>query len=830
MSQQFSTTFSRTRGEDDLARFDGIESIDGYNVTGGNILVALETKNSTVALNDVGRVEGKTDPLSAVGTIVAKYQDFDGTFNDDIKAPAQRATNPLDIGGMRVVENGGFSYDAPIVISSDWAAGQQSKMVDRIFTSNPAILNVDNNESKQTTFDFLTSVSRNILIKIQGDIISGTPTLSYALRGSNTGDQDDFTDVETGTLTDGVFLQTQNIASFQFYQIKLTALSTETLSVNFLIYAFSSMISPTILSSDWSAPEQAKMVDKDLATFGRLTTSSGSDVFLRNNTSDFLVNGNRDVALKLRQEIVTGTPDLFVKNYESVDNVIFDNTVKTSTIIDTWSVVGFGDIDSMTNGFDGDVYVEFNENMKVYDQKGTIVTSWPTTGVSGARDIAISKNSETSKRIYVLATGEVEAFSVTGGSFGSFLTGSNGQRIASYGDADLYVLDPISDEIRVFDLFGNALTDFPVIETPVDLDIINDRIYVSANSPTAVYVYSLTGTELFNFPVAVFGDSIAVESNGDVYVSDSTQTLKYSSNTGALLDTLPSSSSIRDMTVNNNDDLYKVRDDGSNGEVNRLIYGTELTDNITTETTVNMINSRYLKTVMSSMSSAVHNENMDIFEIFSAEPVAIISTDWSSTVNMLDNDFSTFETVSAINDPTTLRRTVIDFGTVEERIPTLNLQFDTISGSPTYSFDLEVSDDNINYTSVDTGNPSSDVFTQALGASQEFRYMRITMSATGGGVPFESNFNIFEGFDSDVTNPNGVNGLDFSTVKVSGVGQTTIPNTPWTEQVADGQSVLQPPRMFGVLENTNLQMEVLTHRTGQVLTLDRITTRIINRA
>ena len=74
MSHQFLITSSKTEGEDDLARFDGIESIDGFNVTGGNLLIALETRNTNQLLNDVSRVEGKTPSLSIVGSVIAQFK------------------------------------------------------------------------------------------------------------------------------------------------------------------------------------------------------------------------------------------------------------------------------------------------------------------------------------------------------------------------------------------------------------------------------------------------------------------------------------------------------------------------------------------------------------------------------------------------------------------------------------------------------------------------------------------------------------------------------------------------------------------------------------
>ena len=809
MSHQFAPTFSKTEGEDDLARFDGMESLDGYNVIGGRLLVALETKNANELLNDIGRVEGKTPSLSVLGSVVAQYKNFDGTFDTDIKAPATRATNPLDIGGMRVVENGGFVYDTPTVLSSDWDVGEQPKMIDRIFTSNPAVLTVDNNESKNTVFDFSTIAIRNLTVKISADIISGTPNLTYDILVSD--DNLTFASIDSASLTDGVEKLIQSSQTFRFVKVVMTAEDENTFSVDFNIFDCFELNPSTITSSDWSTT--TNMIDTDLNTFDNLLSNIG--VQSSQTISDFGSIATRNIVVILGSLTNSGTAthsyEIAISDTNSGYSII-DSGIATSTtqlILPSISLRFLRIIIKSTG-------TSFDADHRIYLIGETI--SFTSVGFSDFIDDANSIDNDFS----TFAFAENDFSPITTVQRASSLTGSIGCRIKvssnsinpkiEFEPSTFYTqflgLNVLTDVITTSTTAQNITLDITTGNNSADTELYEVYYF---NPPTITSSDWSTTTNMIDNKSETFNTNNVIETPPNtVFDFGSIDTRLFNTR---LESTIVAGSPSFSYEIEISDDNITFVS----------IDSASLTSGVITDITIGVNSFRYVKISMSLIGVEGDSANLSIYESYSPISPIIFSSDWSTTTNMIDADLNTFDSLN-VSNPDTTRETIIDFGSIEPRDVHALIQPNTISGAPTYSYILTGSTDNITYFPIDSGVLTDGNTTDANGGSQTLRYAKIEMIGEDIGI-FEADFDIFEVYDGDI-----INGLDFSTVKISGAGQVSTPNKPWIVEVSDGGEVLQPNQMFGILENTDLTMEVVTLRTGQRITLDRITSRVINRA
>jgi len=842
MSHQFTPTFTKTEAEDDLARGEIIVSKDGFNVEGGDLEVMLETRNTNVLLNDIGAVLGQTDATSIIANITAKFKNFIGTFTNNIVAPT--APNSLDVIGMRVFESGGFIYDAPNVLSSDWDAPEQPKMVDRVFGSDPAVLTVDNNETKETVFNFGSIATRDLIAKISADIISGTPNLTFDIQISD--DNLVFVSVDSGALTDGVSNLTQTSQSFQFVKVMITAEDENTFDVDFNIFeVFNRVSSPVSFPSSDFTPT-TNINDGNLNT--SVTKNTVNDGVTTIAVGDFGSIATRKLAVRIESAILTGAVTTTFDLEISDDNISY-SSISTGTLIDGLPITvcegdqSFRYARITLDSTDAAIFTVDHRIYEIFAMKSAVVNDAggytdPDNAIDGDRDTFANRVviNQVSPQNYTM---DIDFLTEASRSMG-FISSFNWSGVTVF---ELeYTLSSSTDDIsytqRIFinpDAAGVGVT-FDEVASPENFRYL--RLFVTASRSSGVGDTDSKNFEIYCIDTA---ETVAIISYTGAASEEAAMVDEDLTTFGSEISGVTNNVTVADFGSIATRDLQMRIESIINSGVIQSEFEIEISDDnisyVSLETTAltdnvianpaNLTQSfRYARLTMRIISgSQPFNIDHIIYEIYGSSPSVVLSSDWSPTTNMVDSELDTFETLNVTN-PDTTRETVFDFITAISRDIHALIRPTTINGTPTYSFVLSGSMDNISFFTIDSGALTDGITTDASGAPVVLRYVKIEITGTETGT-FEADFDIFEIYDANV-----INALDSSTVLVggsTGINGAIDQPDPLTFQITDSGEGLQPNQPFPLLASKFLTMNVTALRTGQVLQLHRITTATIQR-
>ncbi len=820
MSQQAEGVLTIFEAIEELVRSQVVVSKEGYSSDGTDLFAFPESGDSTFALNDLVLTESMADDISAVGAKTILIKENDNTFTIPIQTP-NNSQIPVNSFGLRLQEIGAasFVYTPPTISSSDWDVGQQAFMIDRDFET-AGVLNVTNNVNGQTTFDFGSSISRDIVFKIRGDITAGSPTFSYNLFGSDTGAINDFTFIETNSFSANTDFRFSLTSSFAFFMLEIVASGTAAFTADLLIYYVASIISPTITSSTWPGGQEPLMVDGDLSTFGLVSTTASGAV---RNSVTFNFSSGSNYIVTSRQ--FTSKNYNRIRLQESNDNVNF-TFVQTVTKTDDFNVNA--NTDQIVVAPNNEVYalVESLDEVQRFSATGTSTGTFSIS--TGSRSIT----SDSSNNIYVgFLAGLVEKYSDTGTFLTSWTIGGGGSVVALAVDTngDIYALDGVSDRVYKTDNVGAAILDFATFNGDESMDTdSNDNLYIVGGDGANTNVYSSTGTLVDTWATTKTSpSSIAIDSDDIVYIA----TLSGGTNDevdlfavdGTFRETITVDNQVRQMQVSKfvDNDLFIF--ESTTDDIERWSFNIETDNNNEIIDTVVASSQNFIKFELIAFSTTSVSVDQEIYEIFRTLTLPTVdSSDWASTSNMISGDISSFDTLAVAAAGGGEQQTTFDFGTIELRNMHVKIQVDTIDGTPIYAYVLEVSDTDSSYVTIDSGALLTGVSVDATNnLDTSFRFARIRIEDTLGS-PFESNFSIFQGFDSNI-----INDLDFSTIRVGGsslLDGTVDQTDPLEFQVLDGGTILHPPRYFDIDINKFFTVEVVSLRTGQIIATDRVMT------
>jgi len=839
MSHQLAPTFTQTQLEDDLARGEIIVSKDGFNVEGGDLEVMLETKNTNTLLNDIGTVLGQTDPTSIIANITAKLRNFVGTFTTNIVAPT--LPNSLDVIGMRVFDSGTFVYEAPTILTSDWDVGEQPKMVDRVFGSDPAVLRADNNETKETVFNFGSILTRDLIAKISADINSGTPNLTFDIQISD--DNLVFVSVDSGTLTDGVPNLTQTSQTFQFVKVIIIAEDENPFDVDFKIFeVFDRVSSPTAFpSSDFSPTTNIN--DGDLDT--SITKNTVNDGATTIAVGDFGSIASRKPAVRIETVPVTGTATTTFDLEVSDDDIVYVS-VKTGTLTDNVPITvgavaqSFRFIRITLDSTDASIFTVDHRIYQIFAMQSSVVQSpGPYINDSNAIDGDVNTAATHGINANTIQTYsmDIDFASIASRSIGfiaqfGWITMSFLEYDLQISDDDITYVDSLTRDYSG-DSGNNVRTD--EVSAPVSFRFL--RMKVRAG-PTTIGITSSSNFEIYCVDTAetVIITSYTGPASEEAAIVDEDLTTFGSEISGVKNNVLVAdfgSIAMRDLQmriesiINSGVIQSEFEIEISDDNISYVsLETTPLTDNIITNPANLAESFRYARLTMRIISgSQPFDIDHLVYEIYGSSESSVLTSDWSPTTNMDDSELDTFETLNVTN-PASTRETVFDFITTISRDIHALIRPITINGTPTYSYVLSGSLDNISFFTIDSGALTSGITTDASGTPVVLRFVKIEMIGTEIGT-FEADFDIFEIYDANV-----INALDSSTVLVGGstaAGGAIDQTDPLTFQIEDAGEGLQPNQPFPLEALKFLTMNVTALRTGQVIQLDRVTTVTIQR-
>ncbi len=817
MSQQAEGVLTTLDVLDDLVRSNVVVSKDQYSCDGTDLFAFPNNDdNPTTGLNDEINTEAApSSTFDALESFTFRKKNNDGSVGTAIQAPTSSNTNPLSTFGLRIQEVGNFVYDAPTVLSSDWAVGQQPKMVDRIFTSDPAVLRVDNNESKQTIFDFGTNVSRDIAIKFSADIISGTPNLSFEVARST--DNISYTVISSSTLTDGVPVTVADTNILQFIRITITGEEEAAFSANFNIFECLELVSPTVTSSDWTP--STNIVDGNLNTSETLLASITS--LSSETVADFGSIASRNVFVVLGAVNNISAPNNTFTVEVSDDNITYSPATSGTAATQTISFVQatslrYVRITVISEGSSFDV------DQRIYLIGETV----PFDNIAGGGSYSNTNNAiDNDFNTFASATNNLVATMV--GLRGGAVTGSIGCTIQS-ASGGTWLLR-MADDSSGIQFYSESFTQFVksnIISTSTTVDDVRFAAQGDDTSDDSnifqVFFFAapiITSSDWSSTSLMIDNKKETFDTN-NVVISPTTTVADFSSIATRNLNIRIEGKPVTGTPTTN----YTVEISDDNAIYSQIDSGT-LVDDTITDISLGANSFKFARVTMGIGGVAGDSANLLIYEIYSPISPIITSSDWSSTSNMIDSDLDTFNTENASNLVTT-RDTIIDFASVESRDVHALIRATTTTGSPSLSFVLSTSVDNVVFNTLDSGALVSGITKDASGIVN-MRYAKVEITGTEVGN-FEADFDIFEVYDSDV-----VNGLDSSIIKVGGstsLDSTVNQTDPLTFTVSDSDVLFHPPRYFDVEQNKFLTGEVTALRTGQVIDLDRGMTWIKNYA
>ncbi len=826
MSQQAEGVLITGDVLDNLVRSKVIVSKDGYSCDGTDLFAFPNSDdNINTGLNDELNTEAKIDNnLSVLGqaeTFLKKNND--GTFTIPIQAPSNSDTNPLETFGFRLSEVSTTPYQPPLIPVSDWSVGQQALMIDGDFDTFGSIT-VDSGEISETIFDFSTSILRNIFFKIES---TGTGNLSYDISGSDTNTPAAFVTIIDNTTTSGTIVNESLSSSFRFYRIQMIVTSDTPFSVTHQIYNVTQFTSPSVPDSTWPIGQQPLMVDGAFDTFGTISGNTPGSV--RNSTVfDFGSVATRD--------LVTITENTLSNNYRrlrfttSDDNVNFDFLVSPPT---DSIVINPGDDDTEDVTVDNDNFIyridDTADTVIKYTNGGSQVTSWSVP------DQPKSITHDSSNNIYVgvLGTGTVYKFSSTGTSLTNWISAAGTiDGIEASASDEIYAHNTSTNRVYRTDDVGVAINDFSVgsaISLALDS---SDNVYVIDTATEFVEKRSNTGTLITSWSttseLGTSANAIAIDSSDLVYVGGSVGEIAVYTDTGTLVDNFTPSSasgfSVKNMAVATtvDDDVYSVT--GTAGvnrfSIVRISYNTSVSSGII-NSVLDSFPNRYLGVDMISFSTGTQTPDQNIYEVYEVvQNPTVVSSNWLTTSDMVDNDPATSDSLVVEGEGGGEKETIFDFESIALRNMHTLIETNTIDGTPVYSFELAVSDlVGGPYVVIDSGSLTSGVKTDATNNTDtSFRFARIRINDTLG-LPFKADFDIFEGYDSNV-----LNDLTFSTVVIG--GSTNQDNTvdqtdPITLEVSDGQIIFHPPRYFRIDQSKYLTAQITSLKTAHEIEIVR---------
>lgn len=259
------------------------------------------------------------------------------------------------------------------------------------------------------------------------------------------------------------------------------------------------------------------------------------------------------------------------------------------TFISKWSTKGsgnglFDDPRDLTTDALGNVYVieHINERVQKFDKHGTYLTQWGTTGTGDGqfrypRGIAADKRGNIFVSDYY--NHRIQKFDIDGpflSKWGSFGDGDGQFKslrgITTDSEGNVYTVDDYLNRVQKFNNYGVFLTKWGSLSNPVDIAIDkNDNVYVIENDGKHLHKFNSDGVLLSTwYPKDergdyIEGEGIAVDNNGDIYISFVSKILQYDANVvlKKVYGYEESFNSPRGISIDKNNNIYTA-DTGNN--------------------------------------------------------------------------------------------------------------------------------------------------------------------------------------------------------------------------------------------------------------------------
>lgn len=826
---------------EDLTRLEITASLIGVSVEGGDLFAAANVGQTPDSLNDIVKTDSFVDAIIGLGAKTALFRNLDGTVGSAIKTPNDD-NRKFKIFGWELKSVDTFSYTSPEVSSSDLQP--EDNMVDGDFDTFAEVI-TDNNDARNTIVDFATSASRPLFIKVKATDVIGSP-VTNVVTSTSTSSGGPFTEIDTRPLITGLeslFLLPAGTA-FRFVKCEIVSIDSLPFTVTQDQFEITAADIPTVTSSDWTSPEEAKMIDLDFTTFGRVTDSGtivetevivdfGSLVLqtpnakIRANTTV----GNSTDTFTLGIADTSGGPFTIVASGSLVNNVPLEISTVDITFQFMQLIISSTDVTSFTVSHD------------VFQMWSTIDTiSLPTSfggNITGPNIVDGDENTFEFEFVSIGGDGTQTRTSVV--DFGTVLKRIPISKIgfaviSGSGGTKTFKILVSSDNISYAEIdsgnFGGATTTISPESTfrymRVEMKIVGTT---GGTSFTGDYkVFQLQGidktftpaTSVFSSPYTGGEEPKIIDSDLDTFatLSDTgsgvTKTAVFDFGT---IDTRNIFALIRMThvlgTANNTFLLEKSDDNVLYTDITSGSLITGISETITVAST----SFQFLRlSILCAPITVPFTVDDDIFEIFAYTNNVIFSSEFTNSANIIDGDLDTFATASVTN-PTATQEVVIDFETSESRQLQVKLNIKLLLGSASSTAELLTADSvggpfisRVNLVILD------DVDTVVDAGTHTFQFAKLILNSTDANT-FQAQNRVFQIYDKNVIEP-----FNDSVVRIgtSDVLDGALTATIWQETMSGNQTILMPHQVVTLLKDKFLTMEVIQSKTGASITLNKI--------
>lgn len=822
----------------DLTRLEITESKEGVSVEGAPLIAAANIGETPDSLNDLVKTDSFVSALSAVGSKSALFRNLDGTTGSPVLTP-NSDTRKFKVFGWKLTSVDSFSYIPPTVSSSDFLPSVD--IVDGDFDTFASSIS-DNSDQRESIIDFGSSAARPLLIKVKATDVIGSPA-SSVVTSRATASGGPFTQIDTRPLTTGLdekFILPAGTA-FRFIKCELVSVDSLAFTVTQDQFEITSPVSPTVTSSDWTGGEEAKMVDLDLSTFGRVT-DTGTIVETKTILS-FGSSLSRTPKAKIRANTTIGTStDTFilgVSNSASGPFTVVASGVLTNnvplTITGTVSTFQYMElIISSTN------IAAFTVTHDTFQMWSTIPAVVNPTVIGGnlTGPLIVDGNPSTFESLIA------SSFSFTASTVVDF--GSIASRVVNYKlDTDVIsgllnigastaILRVSNDNVNYTTIKTDTI---PTTETSFVAPSATFRYAIVSMNARAIG--SFVRVDYKNFQIQATED---VFTAGTVFISSTysiperlkiidsdlnTFATRSAAGQGVIKTAVFDAGSIASRSI-----LALIRMTHTIGSATNAFLLEKSDDNVSyTDITSGALTSGVIETIpvtptsfryvrLSIECAGITNFTVDddIFEVLTYTNNTVFSSQFTNSANIVDGDLITFAT-SSVTNPTAGEEAVIDFGTSESRNLQAKVNVTATLGSATINAELLTADavsgpfiSRVTQILVDGDDTVVDAGTHT------FQFAKLILTSTSGST-LQVLSKVFQVYDRNVLEP-----FNDSLVKIgtSDTQDGTLSATLWEQPLTPNQTVLMPNQWVTLLKNKYLTMQTTEHKTGAVITLDKI--------